>query len=87
MKLDEVTAKCISFVPKILNKVCIIEKLMFNTEHSIEHNRKRNWCKILTANVFNETFVKKCSFRHSAFIENTIAANCWVTTSVTTVKM
>ena len=70
-----------------LKALFLVENLMFNIEHSIEHNRKRNWCKILTANVFNETFVETCSFRHSALLENTIAANCWVRTSVTTVKM
>ena len=34
--------------------------------------------KILTANLFNETFVETCSFRHSALLENTITSNCWV---------
>ena len=29
---------------------------------------------------FNETFVETCSFHHSALLENTIAANCWVRT-------
>ena len=34
--------------------------------------------KILTANVFNVTFVKTCSFLHSALLKNTIASYCWV---------
>ena len=53
-----------------------IERLILRIPLNTIENRVSE--KILTANVFNETFVKTCSFLQSGLFENTIASNCWV---------